>query len=135
MGNNQVKKINFEDVKYAQNKSIIISTLPSNKQDCLIKGTVPLAEEEDLINDILYNDNKKTIIIYGQHANDDSIFTKYKQLIEIGFYNVFIYQGGLFEWLLLQDIYGKENFSTTSNELDILKFRPSRILGKMAICN
>jgi hypothetical protein len=36
---------------------------------------------------------------------------------------VFVYTGGLFEWLLLQDIYGKDEFPTTSDELDILKYR------------
>ena len=29
----------------------------------------------------------------------------------------------MFEWLLLQDIYGYDNFPTTIKELDILKYR------------
>ena len=32
--------------------------------------------------------------------------------------------GGIFEWLLLQDIYGDDQFKTTSRELDILKYKP-----------
>ena len=36
------------------------------------------------------------------------------------------YPGGVFEWLLLQDIYGNDNFPTTKKELDILKYKPKR---------
>ena len=31
----------------------------------------------------------------------------------------------MFEWLLLQDIYGNEQFPTLGKELDILKYKPS----------
>ena len=135
MGNTQKKKINFEDVLYAQKDAILISTLPNNKQDCLIQRTIPCDEEEEIINGILDTDPKKTIIIYGENANDEKIYSKFKQLISLGFINVFIYTGGLFEWVLLQDIYGKENFKTTREELDILKFRPNKLFGKASLCN
>ena len=49
-------------------------------------------------------------------------------MIDLGFINVYIYLGGLFEWLLLQDIYGRDLFKTTKNELDILKYKPDSIL-------
>ena len=52
---------------------------------------------------------------------------KYAQLTGLGFINVYIYPGGLFEWLLLQDIYGQDDFSTTKNELDHLKFKGKSI--------
>ena len=65
------------------------------------------------------------IIIYGMNSCDISTIKKYDQLIGIGFYNVYIYQGGLFEWLILQDIYGKELFPTTSSESDFLKYKGS----------
>jgi hypothetical protein len=38
-----------------------------------------------------------------------------------------MYLGGMFEWMLLQDIYGKEDFPTTEEELDILKFKPKKV--------
>ena len=44
--------------------------------------------------------------------------------MSLGFYNVYLYNGGLFEWLLLQDIYGFDEFPTTKKELDILKYKP-----------
>ena len=44
------------------------------------------------------------------------------------FKNVYIYKGGLFEWLLLQDIYGKDLFPTTTEILDILRYKPENIL-------
>jgi len=37
--------------------------------------------------------------------------------------NLYVYIGGLFEWLLLQDIYGDEEFPTTSKIIDILKYK------------
>ena len=64
-----------------------------------------------------------TIDDYGRNTNDDRIINKYKQLMGLGFLNIFIYPGGLFEWLCLQDIYGFEQFPTTKRELDILKFK------------
>lgn len=135
MGNTQTKKINFEDVLFAQKQAILISTLPNNKQNCLIQGTIPHDEEEEIINSLLDTEPKKTIIIYGENSSDEKIYSKFKQLISLGFINVFIYTGGLFEWVLLRDIYGKENFQTTSEELDILKFRPNKLFGKASLCN
>ena len=54
--------------------------------------------------------------------SDDTVFKKYEQLTKLGFLNIHIYPGGLFEWLLLQDIYGNDLFKTTNIEKDILKF-------------
>ena len=47
---------------------------------------------------------------------------KYDQLINLGFNNVFIYRGGMFEWSLLQDIYGVNDFLTTTKIIDPLKW-------------
>ena len=46
-----------------------------------------------------------------------------------GFANVYVYTGGLFEGLMLQDIYGFDNFPTTSKQLDLLKFKPQKRLN------
>jgi hypothetical protein len=32
----------------------------------------------------------------------------------------------MFEWMILQDVYGMDEFPTTSKVLDILKFKPIR---------
>ena len=69
------------------------------------------------------------------NSSDYSIFKKYEQLIKLGFYNVFVYTGGLFEWLLLQDIYGTEEFPTTAKQLDILKYKASQKLNIRLISN
>jgi len=39
----------------------------------------------------------------------------------------------LFEWLLLQDIYGSEEFPTTSHELDILKYKPMSAFNNLLL--
>ena len=129
MGNSTsvIKNINFEDMQYAINDttSIIINTLDANNQKCLIKATVAIDKEVEFLNAQLVKDKNIRIIIYGMNSCDISTIKKYDQLIGIGFYNVYIYQGGLFEWLILQDIYGKELFPTTSSESDFLKYKGS----------
>jgi hypothetical protein len=95
-------------------------------QGCLIQGTMPIEEEEMSMNAMLSEPNGKDreIIVYGKNANDDTMHKKYQQLMGLGFKNVRIYPGGMFEWLLLQDIYGAASFPTTSKELDLLKYKP-----------
>jgi hypothetical protein len=125
-GNSILKKVNFDTIHQSikDSNTIIINTLEKNEQDCLIKNTLNINKEEETINTILdtYNMKKTKIIIYGRNCNDDSVEKKYHQLIKLGFNDVFIYFGGLFEWLLLQDIYGENEFPTTSKKLDILKY-------------
>jgi hypothetical protein len=64
------------------------------------------------------------IIVYGKNTSESSPYKKVEQLMGLGFYNVYLYPGGLFEWLCLQDIYSSEEFPTTCKELDILKYKP-----------
>lgn len=126
-------KINFEDIQYIikhPEKYILIHTLPENEQNCLIKGTIYANQEIELFNKLLKQNRKEIeIIIYGKNTNDNKLGIKYNQLTSLGFYNVYIYVGGLFEWLLLQDIYGENEFPTTTKELDLLKFRSRKTLN------
>jgi len=127
------KKINFEDIQYAiqkPNEYIIINTLPISEQDCLIKNTLAYEQEEKTINELLnnYDLNNKKIIIYGKNANDETAEKKYSQLRTLGFSEIYLYSGGLFEWMLLQDIYGNVEFPTTKKILDILKYKAVRQL-------
>lgn len=134
MGQTQTtQKCNFEDVQKAVLKNynyILINTLDKNEQDCLIYSTLSYKEEERTINNLLKENNKIHIIIYGKNNNDETIYNKYKQLINLGFTNVYIYLGGLFEWLCLQDIFGDDEFPTTKKELDLLKYRGVSILTR-----
>ena len=128
-------KIGYEDVLYAINnvqKHLLINTLSNDLQGCLITTTTSIDNETYILNQIIEKQqfNDKTIIVYGTNSTDDSVDKKYKQLLDLGFTNIYIYNGGLFEWLLMQDIYGQDNFSTTSSTLDILKYKPR---GKLHI--
>ena len=131
MGNKMsIRKVGFEDIqfviKHKKRNYVLINTLTITEQNCLIPDTIAIKDEEAIINKHL---NKNIhIIIYGKNANDESIFKKYEQLLTLGCSSVFVYTGGLFEWLLLQDIYGKDEFPTTSDELDILKYRADSVL-------
>ena len=132
--NKKYNKISFEDLQFAINNHseyIIINTLPTNEQSCLIKNTISCQTEEKIINDFIqkYEYRKPKFIVYGKNSNDTTAETKCKQLLDLGFTNVYIYTGGMFEWLLLQDIYGKNEFPTTSKMLDILKYKPNRQFG------
>lgn len=134
MGNtSSMNKINFEDVQYSLNEKetiLIINTLSENEQDCLIPKTITPEKEINIINNLLKNGNKNIkIIIYGKNCNDDNIYKKYNQLQSLGFYNIYLYVGGLFEWLMLQDIYGAKEFPTSKTELDILRFKPQKKLN------
>ena len=137
MGNqiSKIKKMNFEDIQELQqyNNYILINTLPENEQNCLIKGTILATNEIVSVERIIKT--KGSIVIYGKNTNDLSIYDKYTQLIRLGHKNVYIFIGGLFEWLCLQDIYGYDNFPTTTQELDILKFKPQSTLKTLLLTN
>ncbi len=133
MGNTQtMKKINYEDMQNViKNPEIylIINTLPQSDQQCLIVNTILATEEEGIINKLIKENKSIRIIVYGRNCNDETINKKYQQLCSLGFYNIFVYLGGMFEWLMLQDIYGKDLFPTTNKELDLLKYKPNQLLS------
>jgi rhodanese-related sulfurtransferase len=131
MGNKQtIQKVNFEDIQnILLNNSknvILINTLENTPeaQSCILPNTIHFSQEEQVINECLQKAKNISLIIYGRNANDITIYQKYAQLHDLGFTNVYVYPGGMFEWMLLQDIYSDEHFKTTTKELDILKFKP-----------
>ena len=120
MGNTQsMKKINYEDMQ----------TVVKNPEIYLIINTTPANEEESIINRFIKENKSIRIIIYGKNCNDETINRKYQQLYSLGFYNIFVYLGGMFEWLMLQDIYGKDLFPTTKKECDLLKYKSNQLLN------
>lgn len=131
MGNNieQINKVNFENIQKIitsnETNTILINTLPINEQYCLIPKTISASDEVNIINNQIGN-KKIKIIIYGKNTNDPKIKEQYQKLIQLKFNTeqLYIYPGGLFEWLLLQDVYGFNEFPTTNNEIDILKYKP-----------
>ena len=140
MGNqsSSIHQLNFEDIQEAiknKGKYVVINTLSSNNQSCLLPNTIDLREEESIINKLLSNNKEKFIIIYGKNVNDATIYDKYEQLLKLGFLNVYIYPGGMFEWLCLQDIYSSDLFPTTKKELDILKYKPVSRFNTLYLTN
>ena len=127
-----IQKISFEDIQDAIKTPqlfVMINTLKLDEQKCLIQNTLPVEKEEMTMNAILENkEDKRKIIIYGKHNMDESVDKKYKQLIQLGFIDIYVYTGGLFEWLLLQDIYGSELFPTTTKcTMELLNYRPPKM--------
>jgi 23S rRNA pseudoU1915 N3-methylase RlmH len=126
-------KINYEDIQYVLKNPeghLLINTLSETEQDCLISNTMNIKNEENIINSCIKNGRKDIkIIIYGKNCNDEKTINKYNQLTSLGFYNVYIYVGGMFEWIMLQDIYGEKEFPTTKKDLDILNYKPYKVLN------
>jgi len=122
-------QVNFEFVQNAisnRESYFIVNTLPFSQQSCLIRNTLNASEEESMINDMLTNIHipDKKIVLYGKNYNDPTIKKKATQLSQLGIRDVYIYSGGMFEWMLLQDIYGDMEFPTTTKQLDILIYKP-----------
>ena len=119
---------NIQDIVKEKVRGTIINTLPITDQSVTISKSIDAIQEETVINGLieqgLFND---TIIIYGKNSCDDNVVQKYINLQKYGFTNVYIYSGGLFEWLCLQDIYGSEWFPTKGKTIDILKYKPNKI--------
>ena len=135
MGNkSSIQRCNYEDIQSLLNKKnkigLLINTMKTNEQQCLIPNTLGFEDEEQTINKFLSTNTSIDIFIYGKNANDETIYDKYNQLLGLGFTNIYVYTGGMFEWLCLQDIYGLDLFPTTKKELDILKYKPMSISNK-----
>lgn len=114
--------INYEELQSKIGTSIILlNTLSSEDQKYLIKGTLNAMYEIGIMNDQLKKNKNVEIIIYGKDHYDISVIKKYNQLKKLGFKNVAIYFGGLFEWALLQEIYGSSNFQTDGQIKDPLQ--------------
>jgi hypothetical protein len=117
---NKINKLN-NDKNY--NDIVLINTMNLSKQDCLIKGTIKALNEEEIINKLLKTNKNKEIIVYGIHHTDVSVIKKYNQLKKLGFKNVHIYFGGMFEWLLLQDVFDVTNFQIDGNIPNIVDYK------------
>lgn len=126
MGNiySSFKTYNFKEIqkKIKISDVILINTLPDNQQSYLIYGTITANKETEYINNLIKKNKSHEIIIYGKNYSDMSVVNKYNVLKKLGFNNVYIYFGGIFEWALLQDIYGTNNFLTIGILSDPLIF-------------
>ena len=129
--NYSINKVNFEYVQnycnFKNDKLLLINTLDYSKQDCLIKNTITASQEEEILNSYLKKNKAIIILIYGENCSDNKVIEKYNQLYKLGFTNLYVYIGGLFEWLLLQDIYGDDEFPTTSKIYDILNYKGKNV--------
>ena len=127
MGNTAVSAVvGYDEVQRSlvDHNVVKISTMPNDRQNCLIKGTTGASIEEDVINKLLKSNTSSRIIVYGLNCTDNTPMIKKKQLVSLGFKNVNVYPGGLFEWLLLQEVFGREAFPTRGSDLDIIKYGP-----------
>ena len=113
----------YYEVKQKMKDVILINTMPNDRQYCLIKGTVKASYEEEIMNKLLKKNKNKEIILYGIHHTDLTVIKKYNQLKKLGFTNVHIYFGGMYEWLLLQEVFGTINFEIDGSLKDIVQYK------------
>ena len=81
-------KLSFEDVQFAiihSDQFILINTLVITEQTCLIRGTIPYNNEEELINKLISSCSNagKKVRIYGNNGLDETIQKKYIQRLYI----------------------------------------------------
>jgi len=126
-------KIGFEEMHRAIRapaQYCIIHTLAAEEQGCLVLGTVRAEEEEKRIDAILAKlGSDVKVVIYGRNNVDETVEKKYRQLVGLGLKEVYVYVGGLFEWVLLQELYGEDNFPTVGKCRDLLRFKPGIMSG------
>jgi len=124
MGNGISNLVNFEKLKEMQKEGATMIHTMDESEKVLILGTVVAEKETEKINNMMSkNDYEKDIIIYGRNCKEyEKLVKKQKQLTSLGFKNVHIYLGGMFEWLLLQDVYGTKEFPTEKKG-EILDFK------------
>ena len=132
MGNVAIKKVNYEDVQSSMGVALLISVFGNEEQSVLIEGTIRCEDEVAAVEDAIKR--KFPIIVYGRHANDEKALAKCVQLMSLGS-NAYLYGGGLFEWLLLQDVYGAELFLTNGTTIDHLQYKAPSILSKRYLMN
>ena len=131
MGNVQsLAKVSYEcakEIALNNGKGILVCTLKEDKERFGILRTIPIDKEEDYINRMIQKRQYDIVIVlYGENMYDPTVITKYNQLKNIGFVNCHIYFGGLFEWYLLQDVYGSEMFPTKNSPINgCLHFKPN----------
>ena len=129
MGNSVSKQniANFEDVQkfVSETDHVILNVMDDADQDTLISKTLSAVAEVDALNTLMDDGEfDRKILVYGRNGGDvEKVLKKQKQLVALGFTEVYIYLGGLFEWVLLQDIYGTELFKTTRRVADILRYK------------
>ena len=137
-------RVGFHDVLHVTSRiargdsyTILLNTLPSNQQQYLIRGTIACEREETYMNELIKGGatslDKYTVILYGKHGTDETPVGKRTQLMNLGFTRVYVYAGGLFEWALLQEVYGVEHFPTQGTPpRDLLHYAAPQRLSSTA---
>jgi len=121
---------NYEDIQrgIVDKDGIMIHIMDNDEM--LIVGTTSIDKETATMNQLLNDHEYDThIIVYGKNTDDyERLVKKRGQLMTLGFRNVWFYPGGLFEWSLLQDIFGKSQFPTTNEVRDIIRYRQRELV-------
>jgi len=122
MGNAIQATANYDDIRH--NQCLLIHTMED--ESILIEQTLTIKKETAKINGLLADHSYDThIVVYGKNVDDyDVLIQKRNQLLKLGFRNVWFYPGGLFEWILLRDVFGTRQFPTTADTKDLIKYRP-----------
>ncbi len=115
----------FNAVRRRPSTAWLINTLPPHDQRCRIAGTLSVEAEIAAVNGCRARD-AQLVVVYGRHSTDLSARAKREQLLGLGFVHVEVYVGGLFEWLMLREVFGAEEFPVDGTPPDdLLAFAPA----------
>lgn len=128
-----VKVIGFEDMlSLLRSNVVLLNTMARGDQACLIRGTLHADDEESAMNAMLTSTDPlvtdRWVVVYGRHTLDPKPMEKARTLRLMGLSRLLVYRGGLFEWLLLQEVFGQDQFPTQGACPDLLAYRPSPTL-------
>ena len=103
--------IGSEDLKLLMRKhnAHLFNGLPIGYTNCNIKGTVDPENAKEYIKNL--NKEKDLVIVYCANATCSASHSFASKELR-GFKNKFLYTGGLYEWLLLQNFYSEKKFPT-----------------------
>ena len=91
---------NFEDVQkfVLATDCVILNVMDAADQDTLILKTLSAVAEVDALNTLMDDGEfDRKILVYGRNSADvEKVLKKQKQLMALGFTEVYVYLGGLF---------------------------------------
>lgn len=115
-----IRRCNFETVNMARHDGVIISAGPLVSY---IEGTVDGDKANQVLDKCLREDPSKLVVFYGLNSTDSAPLHRWNNATQLGLENAHVYCGGMFEWLILGELYGNDMFPVTSIQDDLLKFK------------
>jgi hypothetical protein len=120
--------VSFKTLQEMTPNMVLIHTFKPEEQHCLIRGSLTAAKEMAMVQELMSDSTTRDVmmVVYGRNYMDPKPYQQADHLRQLGFRRVYVYAGGLFEWLMLHDLYGAEAFplvkTDSTKDEDPLKY-------------